>query len=358
MARSFLAMFLLAVAVIGYASMVCAAESRTWTDKTGKFSVEAELLAIEEGNVKLRTSDGKKIEVPVEKLSESDKVYLKVWTKRNSPDEGSTETLESPQLALKESATRFLKDLRTESREKAKAMLTAKGQEVAESGKSPLEFLPKLGSSDTSIRVGKVEINDSQASVQANVRVGKVSQKIKLHFRLVESDWKVYAVSATLPDGEKTLDFEKSPASVPQNPLQAMVGKTLQFEGISADGKKFDLADYKGKVVLIDFWATWCAGCMQEMPNIKSAYEKYNKKGFEVVAVSVDQDMNVLQEYLSKENPPWKVVADKHPKAKKSIGAQCHVSSLPTFILIDRDGKVAVINCRGSQLAPAIKKLL
>ena len=70
-------------------------------------------------------------------------------------------------------------------------------------------------------------------------------------------------------------------------------------------GQTFDLAAQRGKVVIVNFWATWCPPCREELPNVKSVYDKYHDKGFEVVAVSLDQDSDALARYVKEHGLPW-----------------------------------------------------
>ena len=73
-----------------------------------------------------------------------------------------------------------------------------------------------------------------------------------------------------------------------------LVGQPLVLTGNTTDGAAFNWAAYRGKVVLVDFWATWCGPCRREMPNVKALYEKHKAKGFEVVGVSLDKDLDAL----------------------------------------------------------------
>ncbi len=137
-----------------------------------------------------------------------------------------------------------------------------------------------------------------------------------------------------------------------------LVGGEMTIEGITAEGQPFDWGDYSGKVVLIDFWATWCGPCRAEMPNVLKNYEKYRENGFEVVAISVDDNLNALEEYLESESPPWTVLVDEHPENKgKSVAAFYGIDAIPATVLIGSDGKVITLQARGRQLDSQLERL-
>jgi peroxiredoxin len=96
------------------------------------------------------------------------------------------------------------------------------------------------------------------------------------------------------------------------------------------------------------------------MPNIRSNYAEYRDRGFEVVAISVDRELEDLEKYVEKEEPPWTILADYHKKvdAENRISTYYGVSGIPTTILIGPDGNVVSLNCRGKRLGAALKRLL
>lgn len=103
-------------------------------------------------------------------------------------------------------------------------------------------------------------------------------------------------------------------------------------------GKPIHLSDFKGKVILLDFWATWCLPCIEELPDLKAVYKKYADKGFVIVGVSLDEaGKEVVVQFVKEHNVPWPVLfaggADKSPKGYPLRG-------LPTAYLISPDGMI------------------
>ena len=135
--------------------------------------------------------------------------------------------------------------------------------------------------------------------------------------------------------------------------------KFTDFEMETPDGKPVKLSDYvgKGKVVLIDFWASWCGPCRREMPNLVEAYAQYKNKGFEIVGVSLDQSGEAWKDAIQKLNITWPQMSDL--KYWNSEGAQLYaVSSIPHTVLIDGEGTIIARGLHGEELQKKLAEVL
>ena len=144
-------------------------------------------------------------------------------------------------------------------------------------------------------------------------------------------------------------------ANVKQMKATAVGQKFTDFEMQTPDGKSVKLSDYvgKGKVVLVDFWASWCGPCRREMPNLVEAYAKFKGKNFEIVGVSLDQDGAAWKEAINKLNMTWPQMSDL--KFWQSEGAQLYaVNSIPHTVLIDGDGTIIARGLHGEELQTKI----
>ncbi|MBX3474888.1 MAG: TlpA family protein disulfide reductase [Planctomycetes bacterium] len=139
------------------------------------------------------------------------------------------------------------------------------------------------------------------------------------------------------------------------------------FDVKDLDGKSIKMADFKGKVVLIDFWAVWCGPCIAEMPNVVKAYDKYKEKGFEVIGISFDtrEGEQGLRDTIKGEGNvgkrtgvmPWRQIYDGG-YWNAGLAKRYGVQSIPKTVLIDKDGKVVAQNLRGAALESKLAELL
>ena len=137
------------------------------------------------------------------------------------------------------------------------------------------------------------------------------------------------------------------------------VGVTLaqQFTVRDAQGKTFTLKDLSAgkKVVLVDFWASWCPPCRKEIPNVKEQYAKYKDKGFQVISISVDKDVDEWQAALAEENLEW-------PNFRDTEGADTlyGIQAIPAMYLVDAETQALIASgydARGENLANKLAEL-
>jgi thiol-disulfide isomerase/thioredoxin len=153
---------------------------------------------------------------------------------------------------------------------------------------------------------------------------------------------------ALLPTGAATP--AGSTSSVPS------VGQSFELKFSDVHGKKVDLASLKGKVVLIDFWATWCGPCVGEVPNVVATYEKLHEKGFEIVGISLDSDKAKLTSFTKEKKMTWPQYFDGQGWNNK-ISTRFGIHSIPAMWLVDKEGKLATTAAR-SGLEKQVESLL
>jgi len=151
--------------------------------------------------------------------------------------------------------------------------------------------------------------------------------------------------------------------------------KPLALTFIAVDGREVDLAKLRGKVVLIDFWATWCGPCLAELPNVKKVYAAYHDQGFEVVGISLEnaklapkdtpeqtaaklaKARKVLTDFTAKEGMPWVQYFDGK-FWKNEIATNYAINAIPATFLLDQEGKLVSTQARGEKLEVEVKRLL
>jgi peroxiredoxin len=141
------------------------------------------------------------------------------------------------------------------------------------------------------------------------------------------------------------------------NKVGAVGTDAIEFTQNDLSGKPVSLSSFKGKYVLIDFWASWCKPCRIENPNVVKAYNKFKDKNFTILGVSLDQDGEAWKKAIDKDGLTWTHVSDLQ-SWNNAVAALYHVSSIPQNFLIDPNGKIIAKNLRAEQLEAKLCEVL
>lgn len=152
---------------------------------------------------------------------------------------------------------------------------------------------------------------------------------------------------------ERKGELPKPPGAI-LNPREWIGKPALDFQVTDLKGETLSLEEYRGQVVLLDFWATWCPPCIAEIPKIKKTYEKYKDQKFQIIGISLDRSMKPLEAYLEKEELGWLQYWDK----SREVSTMYKVQGIPATFLIDGEGVIRKTSLRGHALEHAVADLV
>lgn len=211
---------------------------------------------------------------------------------------------------------------------------------------------------------GKFKLEEFSAAVEAHLKKYPTAQANRqLAYMLVEASASAEPVSAA----EERLVALSHNSYVAISDLaerklkvvrirKELASKPLELSFTAVDGREVDFAKLRGKVVLIDFWATWCGPCMAEVPNVVQTYKKLHDKGFEIVGISLDSDKEKLIEVAKENEMSWPHQFDGKGW-ENELAQKYGVQSIPEMWLVNKKGIMKVYN-RSSNLTEEVEKLL
>ena len=255
------------------------------------------------------------------------------------------------------------------------ALLTALGNDDAaailesEAAGKEAKNLP----AKSALALGKWWHNSGVAAVQEKVladyaetaKANSTSDKVALTLQTMAqvgaaNDEVVLKVAAVIRRDLTGSTAKKIAADLdPNGALLELLGKPLAVAGRTSTGKAFTVADWKGKVVLVDCWATWCLPCNAEIPHVKELYANFHAKGLEIVGIDCDGDDETVNTFTKQKEMPWTQLREEsqtddpwHPLAK-----QWGVGGIPTMFLIDKKGVLRYVDA-GEETEAKVAKLL
>jgi peroxiredoxin len=174
----------------------------------------------------------------------------------------------------------------------------------------------------------------------------------------------VKQVKQDYPDTKPARNVDKILESIKQQAetkkIQAELAEGSKFPDFAVKdtaGKPLSIANYKGKVVLLDFWATWCGPCVKELPNVIKAYDAYHGKGFEIIGISLDKDQEKLASFTKEKKMTWVQYFDGLAWQNK-LAVKYGINSIPATFLLDGQGVIIGTDLRGEALEQAVAKAL
>ncbi len=241
-----------------------------------------------------------------------------------------------------------------------KALVTKVNGKIRDNKRTEADLAPEFKEFDALLEKYKDDKSDDVAQI--------LLMKAMLYVQVLEDEEKGMPLLKKLkeqyPDTRQGKSVDQILAQMEKQAASRAIQKSLavgkvfpDFSETDLNGKPLSIANYKGKAVLIDFWATWCGPCIGELPNVKKAYDKYHSKGFEIIGISLDSDKGKLTSFIEKEHMTWPQYFDGKGWQSK-LGQQYGVNSIPATYLLDGEGRIVAKDLRGPALEKELSKLL
>jgi peroxiredoxin len=234
-----------------------------------------------------------------------------------------------------------------------KALISKVQAKLRQGKETETDLAPELKEFDTLLAKHKGEKTDDVAQI--------LFMKATLYEQVLKDTAKGEALMAQLkrdfPDSQPVKMMAQQEAAKKVKGALVEGAKFPDFAAKDLAGNPLSVANYKGKVLLLDFWATWCPPCRAELPNVLKTYEAYHKQGFEIIGISLDKDKEKLTSFIKEKNMTWPQYFDGLMWQNK-LAAKYGVESIPATYLLDGQGTIIGKDLRGEDLDHAVAKAL